>query len=63
MAMASPSRVAMFMEKMDMLVSLPATNMAPRVTVTARPPVTTGRRAEARLPNTNINATSATGRP
>ena len=63
MATASPSRVAVFMTKMDMLVARPRGTCPPRVTVTARPPVMTGSAADTRLPNTKMSAMSATGSP
>jgi hypothetical protein len=63
MATASPSRVATFMANIDMLVARPMRYMAPKVTLTARPPVMTGKAAATKLPKTRISATRATGRP
>ncbi len=63
MATAKPRRVATFIEKMDMLAAWPSRYIAPRVTVTASPPVITGSAADTKLPKTTMRAISATGRP
>ncbi len=49
------------MTKIDMLVALPSRKTAPRVTVTAMPPLMTGRAAATSVPKTSISASRATG--